>query len=124
MALPSDANEQLRKVVAQTLSLPAAPAPWCGYLAYDGERLIGTCAFKNPPSPRRPPELAYFTFPPYEGRGYAAAMARELVALAAGQSVVQLVAETMPRANPSTRVLERVGFHRAGEGVDRELGRT
>jgi len=123
MKLPADTTEQLRKIVAQVLALPEQPAPWCGYLAFDGERVIGTCAFKNAPKPGRPPEIAYFTFPPFEGRGYAAAMARELVQLALPQKVPVLVAETLPQANPSTRVLQRVGFHRAGERVDDEIGR-
>lgn len=124
MQLPAETTEQLRKVVAQTLALPRQPEPWGGYLAYDGERLIGTCAFKNAPARDRPPELAYFTFPPFEGRGYAAAMARELVHLARGQGVHSVIAETLPEENPSTRVLRKVGFHRAGEGVDDEVGRT
>lgn len=124
MKLPAETTEQLRKVVAQTLALPEAPGPWGGYLAWDGDRVIGTCAFKNAPSPGRPPEIAYFTFPPFEGRGYAAAMARELVLLARAAGVTSVIAETLPEANPSTRVLQRVGFHRAGEGVDDEVGRT
>src|SRR5688572_1626829 len=114
MKLPAETTEQLRKVVAQTLALPPAPGPWGGYLAWDSDRVIGTCAFKNAPAPGRPPEIAYFTFPPFEGRGYAAAMARELVQLARAQNVATVVANTLPEPNPSTRVLQRVGFHRAG----------
>jgi dihydropteroate synthase len=124
LPLPADGTEQLRKVVKQTLALPAAAAPWSGYLAYDGERVIGTCAFKNAPAAGRPPEIAYFTFPPFEGRGYAAAMARELVLLAKAAGARCVVADTLPEANPSTRVLQKVGFHRAGVGLDDEVGRT
>lgn len=124
MRLPAETSEQLRKVVAQTLALPPAPPPWGGYLAWDGDRVIGTCAFKNAPAAGRPPEIAYFTFPPFEGRGYAAQMARELVCLAAKAGAASVVAETLPQPNPSTRVLQRVGFHRSGEGVDDEVGRT
>src|SRR5207237_7885901 len=124
MQLPAETTEQLRKVVAQTLALPAAPEPWGGYLAYDGDRVIGTCAFKNAPAKERPPEIAYFTFPPFEGRGYAAAMARELVVLAATAKAREVVAQTLPQANPSTRVLQKVGFHRAGEGKDDDVGRV
>src|SRR5205085_770623 len=65
-----------------------------------------------------------FTFPPFAGRGYAAAMARELVLLARAAGVASVVAETLPEANPSTRVPQRVGFRRAGEGADDEVGRT
>ncbi len=124
LELPADATPVLRDVVAQVLAMPLHPAPWGGYLAYDGDRVIGTCAFKNAPTPARPAEIAYFTFPPFERRGYATAMARELVQLAAAERGPRLVAETLPEVNPSTRVLQRVGFHRAGEGVDHEVGRT
>ncbi|MBK7858880.1 MAG: dihydropteroate synthase [Archangiaceae bacterium] len=51
-------------------------------------------------------------------------MARELVLLAARAGAATVIAETLPEANPSTRVLQKVGFHRAGEGIDHEVGRT
>src|SRR4051812_6907135 len=107
MPLPEQPTEQVRNVLAMTGAMPPRPDPWGGYLAYDGDRVIGTCAFKNAPSPARPAEIAYFTFPPFEGRGYAAQMARELVRLAAAAGASQLVAETLPEPNASTRVLQK-----------------
>ena len=44
--------------------------PWAGYLAEENGSLVGTCAFKAPPDSRGV-EIAYFTFPQFEGRGVA-----------------------------------------------------
>jgi [ribosomal protein S5]-alanine N-acetyltransferase len=49
--------------------------PWLGYFALDGGVLIGTCGFKSQPVAGRV-EIAYFTFPGFEGRGYARRMPR------------------------------------------------
>ena len=40
-------------------------------------------------------------------------MARELVLLASKAGATSVVANTLPQANPSTRVLQKVGFHYA-----------
>ena len=48
--------------------------PWLGYFALRNSVCIGTCGFKGPPENNRV-EIAYFTFPEYEGRGYATQMA-------------------------------------------------
>jgi RimJ/RimL family protein N-acetyltransferase len=68
-------------------------------------------------------EIAYFTFPPFEGRGYASAMAVKLVEVADGAAEIQRVrAHTLPEPNASTRILEKTGFKRAGETIDPESG--
>ena len=87
--------------------------PWVGYLAeVDGE-WVGSCAFKSPPVDGAV-EIAYFTFPGHEGRGYAARMARELVTLAREHGAAQIRAQTLPEPNASTRILEKLGFRWAG----------
>jgi RimJ/RimL family protein N-acetyltransferase len=55
--------------------------PWSGYLALDRERdtIVGTCGFKAPPDSEGVVEIAYFTFPAFEGFGVASAMAAQLV---------------------------------------------
>jgi [ribosomal protein S5]-alanine N-acetyltransferase len=109
-------------VVEHTLSLPAAP-PWAGYLATDGGEVIGTCAFKGAPDAEGMVEIAYFTFPPYEGQGYATAMARALLEVAMAAPEVRLVrAHTLPEPNASTRVLERVGLRHLGAVEEPEDG--
>src|SRR4051812_5385358 len=55
--------------------------PWIAYLARLGEDWVGTCAFKSPPRSGQI-EIAYFTFPEFEGRRIATRMAGEMVKIA------------------------------------------
>jgi RimJ/RimL family protein N-acetyltransferase len=120
----------VRQVVAQTMALlkkvPRAPE-WGGYLAVDQALavVIGTCGFKHGPEADGTVEIAYFTFPGFEGRGYATAMAGDLLKRALlSRDVREVVAHTLPERNASTRVLENVGLHRAGEADDAEVGKV
>jgi len=84
--------------------------PWVGYLAVENLIPVGTCGFKSAPRDKRV-EIAYFTFPEFEGRGLATAMARELVAIAQRHEPgVVVAAQTLPERNASHRVLEKLGF--------------
>lgn len=84
--------------------------PWVGYLALDDDRIIGTCSFKSAPQSGRV-EIAYFTFPGFEGKGYATRMAAEMVAIARdADASIMLVAHTLPTENASTIILEKSGF--------------
>lgn len=117
--VPSDPDhaELLDDVVRQTRTLYGAigyQPPWIGYLALDGNRLVGTCAFKAPPREGQV-EIAYFTFPGNEGKGYATAMARELMKTAAGvHPRVAVIAHTQPEENASTAILRKIGFELVG----------
>jgi [ribosomal protein S5]-alanine N-acetyltransferase len=126
---PSDASLQLddcsREVCAATASLyekVGYVSPWLGYLAVFNERIVGACSFKGPPASSKV-EIAYFTFPEFEGRGVATSMARELLtlAMAAGPGII-VTAQTLPQRNASTAILEKLGFKRNGMGVDPEVG--
>ena len=100
---------------------------WEGYFVVDEDtrNVVGSCAFKSAPTEDGTVEIAYFTYPGFEGRGYATAMARKLIELASGSPVVRrVVAHTLPETNASTRVLEKVGMTFAGEVVDLEDGRV
>ena len=89
--------------------------PWIGYLALDGDRCVGTCAFKAPPVDGCV-EFAYYTFPENEGRGMATRMAQCLIELAHEASdQIRIRAQTLPEHNASTRVLEKIGFRKIGE---------
>ena len=59
-------------------------------IEHTGE-VIGSCAFKAPPSEDGTVEIAYFTYPTFERRGYATAMARELIELASGSADVRRI---------------------------------
>src|SRR6059036_3520680 len=56
-------------------------SPWLGYLAVRGGRVVGTCAFKGPPTYGKV-EIAYFTFPEFQRQGIGTSMIRQLVRLA------------------------------------------
>lgn len=112
--------------------------PWGSYLAVTstsregasasvstGRQVVGVCAFKDSPNAAGEVEIAYFTYPPYERRGIATAMARELIVIARSQlNAPQVIAHTLPERNASTRVLERNGLRFTGEVMDPEDGRV
>jgi RimJ/RimL family protein N-acetyltransferase len=128
--MPGVEPDLLRSVGQQTVALlqrTCATPPWTGYLAVDGSQdiIIGTCAFTAPPDAEGIVEIAYFTFPPFEGRGYATAMAAALVELAEAATAIRKVrAHTLPERNASTRVLQKLGFDQIGEAADPEVGRV
>ena len=126
--------ELVRQVVEQNEAHRArtgAPPEWGGFLAVaaapDGTSaappVVGTCAFVGEPDDERRVEIAYFTFPAFERRGYGAAMAGALLARAAASGAVRRVlAFTLPEPGASTRILERHGFARTGTAVDPDAG--
>ena len=128
-AFSCGANEELvRQVVAATLALyERSPRcePWICYLAVDSEtsRVVGTCGFKAGPAGGSV-EIAYFTFPEFEGRGYATEMAGLLVGIVRSGGVPTVAAETAPERNASTRILEKLGFALVGETVDADIGKA
>ena len=102
-----------------------APLEWAGHLAVDvkGRTVVGSCAFKGAPDDDGVVEIAYYTFPAYEGRGFGTAMAAALVERARLSGAVRrLIAHTLPESNASTRILQRLGFARDGEAQDEDVG--
>ena len=100
---------------------------WDGYFVVDTEmrEVVGSCAFKGQPTEDGTVEIAYFTYPDFEGKGYATSMARKLVELAASCTAVRrVIAHTLPEVNASTRVLEKVAMSFVGEVIDPENGRV
>ena len=91
----------------------------------DTALIVGTCGFTHGPEADGTVEIAYFTFPEFEGRGFATAMAKALLARALQSGVVrEVLANTLPEPNASTRILEKVGLRRIGEGYDSDAGRV
>ncbi len=93
--------------------------PWIGYLAEvvdDSSQAtcVGTCAFKSPPV-NGAVEIAYFTFPEFEGRGIATQMVKELLAIArTNKPDLFIIAQTLPVENASNAILKKFGFEFAG----------
>jgi ribosomal-protein-alanine N-acetyltransferase len=98
---------------------------WGSFLAVDSDSqlVVGTCAYKGPPDADGAVEIAYFTFPPYEGRGYATAMA-SLLTLRAGETppARTVRAHTLRERNASVAILQKLGFTHLGEVMDPEDG--
>lgn len=123
-------EDRLGKMIAGMAQMQAAlyrktgaQAPWIGYLARDPEHqaLVGGCSFVGRKGDQV--EIAYFTFPGLEGRGVAGRMAAALVAMAWEDAALsEIIAHTLPQENASTRVLQRLGFARAGEAMDADEG--
>ena len=114
---PADGSLRLddvgRDVCAATATLYGKAGfvkPWVGYLLVEGDRVVGTCAFKSPPVAGEV-EIAYFTFAGNEGRGLATRMARDLVGIArsAGPEIT-VTAQTLPAKSASTSILLKLGF--------------
>ena len=81
-------------------------------------QMVGTCSWKGPPHDGAV-EIAYYTFPGYEGRGIATEMARFLVARAqATPGVERVIAYTAAEHNASTRILEKIGMQWVAEAEE------
>lgn len=116
----------LPAIAAQTLALyerTDPEFPWIGYLARRGEdhAVVGTCAFATPPDEGEA-EIAYYTFPEYEGLGMGTAMAAALIEIAREGDLDAVTAKTLPLENASTRILRRLGFDFEGPDEDEEDG--
>jgi RimJ/RimL family protein N-acetyltransferase len=112
-----------RELLAQTVTLLTGNPrsdPWGSYLAEADGQAIGLCAFKSAPDAGEV-ELAYMTFPAFEGSGHATAMVAALAAIA-DQARVIPIAHTLPEKNASNKALRRNGFAFAGEVEDPEAG--
>lgn len=124
----SDIGERVRDLARSTVELYTrrqSLSPWLGYLCRDdSDCVVGTAAFVGPPTSGAV-EIAYHTFPGFEGRGIATAMAEQLLEIARqADPSLRVIAYTSPEKNASTRILERIGFARSGEGIDEEIGQT
>ena len=100
---------------------------WGGYFVVDEEtrEVVGSCAFKGEPTGEGVVELAYFTYPGFEGKGYATLMAEKLIGMAVDSSEIKrVIAHTLPKKSASTRVLEKVAMNFAGEVNDPDDGRV
>lgn len=117
----------IKEVMSSTTELYASSGyipPWIGYLAFDGNNCVGTCAFKSFPENGRV-EIAYFTFPEFERQGIATHMAQKLVEIALElEPQITIVAQTLPDENASTAVLKKLGFRFVAEMEHPEDGKV
>ena len=100
----------------------AVPPPWCSYLVYEGGNAVGFGGFKGPPGHTGEVEIGYLTFASQEGRGIATQVAAWLVTQAQRHGACAVCAHTLPKHDPSTRVLAANRFVRDGWGQDEDVG--
>ena len=99
-----------------------AEAPWISYLSKDNVNIVGLCSFVGAPKDGVI-EIAYFTFPAYEGRGIATAMTGLLMIIAQREPTLRaLIAHTLQEENASTQILKKHGFQRDGIAIDADAG--
>jgi ribosomal-protein-alanine N-acetyltransferase len=126
---PSSLSEVAGHLAKQFVEVGYLP-PWIGYVAVQSEQseptCVGLCGFKGPPTESeglQRVEIAYFTLPEYEGRGYGAAMGKALVELAYKKdSAVVIAAQTLREDGPSTTILKKLGFIKHAELIHPEDG--
>lgn len=126
-ATPAHLVSLIEQVIAAQIALYArtnATAPWIGYFARraDTGAILGSCSFVGPPKDGQV-EIAYFTFPDFEGRGVARQAASLLIDKAKQSGAVSIVyAHTLPTEGASTRILTRLGFTQTGLAHDDDAG--
>jgi RimJ/RimL family protein N-acetyltransferase len=115
------AADACAKTTAHYQRLGFSP-PWISFFAKWDSEIVGICAFIAAPNGGRV-EIAYHTFPPFEGRGVATAMVSELLTRAHRiDPDVELFAHTLAEHNASNAVLRRLGFEFVGQLSDPEEG--
>ena len=96
--------------------------PWIGYVAAVDGRGVGGGAFVGPPAEGFV-EIAYFTVENEQRKGYASRTAASLVEIARAHTPeIGLKAFTLKEKNPSTKILERLGFSIVGTAQDADVG--
>lgn len=122
--LPGATPELLAATAARYAAGGCPPLPWRGYVVEVRRALVGTCGFQSAPVAGEV-ELVYGTFVDEQGRGYATAMVRELVALArAADPSLRLTATTAAVEGPAARIMRRHGFRRRAESMVSADGAT
>lgn len=96
--------------------------PWVGYFIKNEVAVLGSCGFTGPPMAEAV-EIAYWTFPAFEGRGVASFACRELIKMARkARPAITITAKTAPLKNASVSILEKNGFILKGVTQDHEIG--
>jgi len=96
--------------------------PWTGYFIIKDNEVVGSCGFTKAPEDGVV-EIAYWTFPEYEGQGIGNFACGELVRMAGeADPGVRIIAKTAPDENPSVKILKKYQFNQVGVVQDEEIG--
>ncbi len=120
-SLPEMVRENC-KATAAFYKVAGFVPPWIGYVAVSEGRVVGGGGFKGPPQADKA-EIAYYTLPELQGRGFATATAMELVKIAnTADPKIIVIAQTLPVANASNALLKKLGFTLKGTVMHPEDG--
>ncbi|MEZ5174524.1 MAG: GNAT family N-acetyltransferase [Bacteroidia bacterium] len=96
--------------------------PWVGYFIYIDNEVVGSCGFTGKPE-NDSVEIAYWTFPEFEGKGIASMACSQLIDIALRhKSDIKILAKTEPTENASTKILKKNGFIFHSISHDDEIG--
>lgn len=105
--------------VAARVWAVSSPASW---LIVENNEVVGLCSITRPPE-QGVLDIGYGVASSRQGRGSAGRAIGEIVAWAKGSAdVTAITADTSTTNLASQRVLERNGFVRMGERIDKEDG--
>lgn len=105
-----DMVRELNQQMADFYQTEGYHPPWLGHVSVVAGQIVGGGAFKSPPQNGRV-EIAYYTLPELEGRGFATATAQALIDLAIQtDESLTIVAQTLPETNASNHLLQKLGF--------------
>lgn len=115
---PPEILEMLAGVAARVWAV-SSPASW---LIVENNEVVGLCSITRPPE-QGVLDIGYGVASSRQGRGSAGRAIGEIVAWAKGSAdVTAITADTSTTNLASQRVLERNGFVRMGERIDKEDG--
>lgn len=118
----SENGQQLLSIYEEYYPKVGFFPPWIAYGIVQNGQLVGTCSFVSPPK-NGCVEIAYWTFPEFEGQGIASFACSELLAIARKQDPsIQITAKTAPEKNASTQILEKNHFVFTEVVQDHEIG--
>ena len=89
------------------------------FIKTDVPALVGLGGFKGPPSTDGVVEIGYAIAPAFRRQGLATDAVEQMLRSARADDAVRAIdAHTLGSDNPSTRLLQRVGFRKIGEWAD------
>ena len=92
--------------------------PWIGYFIVSNAVVVGVCGYKGSPTNNKV-EIAYYTFEQYQNNGIANLACKKLIDIAQDYDVaIQIIANTAPEQNYSTKVLQKNNFAFVREYID------
>lgn len=96
--------------------------PWIGYVAMDGENIVGSAGFKGKPVNGKI-EIAYGTAEQFRNKGVGTEICRLMTNLASTSDPdVVITARTLEENNASRKILIKNGFKLLGKVIDVEDG--